>query len=212
MTVQEFIDGYKKVVEKNGDSYKYIESRYNKDYVLHRDKIAICKKLAEVTSHKIVPDMNSDVRKYYSSDRINRYTLFMLNLVDLYTDIDIDFNSDDIMGQYELLDREDLIRIIVAGDYIDDDERRCGIPLVEYKRFEMIMDMAVAEIEDNENNIITYLDNKFESIGAVLEVLADSFVEKFGKIASDKIDSLSDEDKEAFANMFQQADKNGSLG
>lgn len=198
MTVSEFVKGYNKVVQMNGDIEDYITDRYTDPYVPFRKKVSICENIAKISSHKKVDGIEgvTNDKEVYALNRPARYMMFMLSLIDSYTDIDISFGDGELMlDEYEVLDELDVIQPLIAGD----EHGIMGIPPVEYERFKMIMDMTIADIDDNENNFINYLDSKFEAISTVFDVLLDGLSNAVGESVSQEISNMSDEEKkEAF--------------
>lgn len=211
MTVQEFVEGYNKVKNAGGDVYRYIEDRYIRDYIPQREKTSLCISIARTTSHKEIKISDKETKEIFVSDRLNRYMIFMLKLVELYTDIDFNTDGTDIMEDYEALDEYDLIRTIIVGEEVQDPDNpmntivRCGIPLVEYERFKMFMDMAIADVEDNENNIINFLNDKATAMSMVLDTFADAFLNKLEKSLDNLLENTDNVNMDALYGILNNA-------
>ena len=147
-------------------NYKNIKSiddvKLTTEYVPYITKVAECKNLADVTSHKEVAG-----KKIFSVNSTTRHLFYIMKLIQLYTDIE--FGDDELVDAYdELCKKKVLYEILTDGGLIPNGE------LVEFKQ---IMDMVMDDLYENERSTSAILGNLKDSIGAVLETMLDSMVE-----------------------------------
>ena len=199
MTIREFLDGYDKLASDNLKE-NFLNARITTEYIPFTVKMSVCEKIAYATTH-IDTGEGTKYKKAILKENTNaRYVLFTLNIIDLYTDIGIEWDNPDISitTQFEMLDKSGMIETIVSL-----------VPEIEISKFENILQASVNDMLNYENSIINYLDVKFDSIGLVFEglkdVLAESIQQAIGKnldieMVKELIDSL-DKNKDNVDNM-----------
>ena len=156
MKIDEFIEEYKQL-NNDVDKVNLINSLITTKYVSYATKIADCKRIIESTSYT-----NTDPNMF----RINspaRHMLLNLQLIDRYTDLEIDYNK--ALEIYDMLDE------INAIDYII-----ISLPVKEVSKYCKIMKMMLKDFKMNERSIIGYLDSKLASMKILGESL-DKIVE-----------------------------------
>lgn len=149
MTVKEFIDGINAAQDPNS----YLSERIVNTYVPFTKKANVCSRIVDATS-KIVVDKETTFRVNSPA----RYMLFALNLIDLYTDIDVDFKN--ITECFELLDAIGAIEYLIGG-----------IPEREVKNFQMVHDMVLNDMMENTRSFAGYIDNKMTAFKIAMNEL-----------------------------------------
>ena len=149
MTVKEFIDG----VDTTNDLDTYLSERINNNYVDFTKKVDICSRVIDATSKVIV-----DKETTFRINSPARYMLFTLNLIDLYTDIDIDFKKG--TECFNTLDSIGAIEHLINR-----------IPEREVKNFQMIHDMVMNDMMENTRSLVGYLDNKMTAFKIAMNEL-----------------------------------------
>lgn len=134
------------------------------------------------------------------------YLLYVLKIIDLYTDINIEWDNKDysVTRQFEELDEYDLIEFIISLVV----KKTAKVLVIregnissteEIELIQSILRECMADIEKNENNLVLYVDTMIESVGLVLNALIDSFWEKMIQLLIKQLEmNLSEEDIEAF--------------
>lgn len=141
-----FVNGYNRASDKD----RYIFDAITTKYVNFEMKIALMKRIAENTTH-----IEAKGIKLFQVDSISRYMLLNLTLIDLYTSIDIDFKN--VVTEYNLLDRDNLINKLISS-----------IPEHEKALCSSVLDMAISDIKENERNILSFAENKMEAVKRVV--------------------------------------------
>lgn len=137
MTVQEFVNEY---TTKN-NSKKVIQEHIITKYVPITMKQEVCKKIVELSSYEIV-----DQRKTYQRNSTLLYMLFMMAIVRLYTDIEIQ--------------EEKQIADFLCLEECGAIEEICGsISEIEMDRFNTIMKMCQDDFMDNDRSLLSYIDH-----------------------------------------------------
>lgn len=139
MTTKEFIEKYEALADKDKEQF-LIEAK-TVDYIPYEKKVAHCEKIVKTST------TNAE-GKFWSNTPL-QYVLFSLTLVDLYTDITIDF--DNTLAEFNLLNEK---RVIENIRYI--------IPSREMTEFETILKMVIDDQLENLRSLAGYMDNLSE--------------------------------------------------
>ena len=86
-----------------------------------------------------------------------------MNLIDLYSDIEIDFKGNKLIEQYDKLMESGAIYLLVAA--ISDEE---------YMEFNTLLDMKLDDLRDNEYSITALLYNLKDSLSLTDEVITNA--------------------------------------
>ena len=135
MKLDTFIKEY-----KTDKSDGLIKSRIKKAYIPYEEKISSCDRIIKATSYKKVGD-----DEIYSQDSTARYMLFILELIRLYTDIEIDFTHS--LECFNKVEELGLSEVIINH-----------IPKIEVERFETIMEMKLDDLHENQRSFGRYID------------------------------------------------------
>lgn len=147
ITVEKFVEGYNKATDKE----KFIIKHVIKDkYIPYAEKVNVCNRIVRVTSY-----VGSGETLTYRQNTPAQYMLYSLNVVDLYTDIDIDFSNAD--REFDKLDKLHLITEII--NYVDD---------YEVNTLKTLLDMTKDDLMANERDLASFLENKISLIQSIL--------------------------------------------
>lgn len=153
MKVSQFIDGYKATTKGKEE---YINKHIVKNYIPYADKISTCDRIINssmmTNTEPNVFKMNTPMRKM----------LFALSIIDLYTDIDINWGN--VLVDYDLLDESKLLIAIVSE--IDRDE---------IEHFSSILNMMVDDYMVNNRELVSYIETKIEAMKLGFDALSDVF-------------------------------------
>lgn len=156
MNINDFINEYNQSVTKEDFVKKHIVNYY----VPYERKMVLCRNIVKNADYTIMVD---DIQKsYYSPNTPMRFLLFCVTLIDEYTDIELDLVEEgrDVIGGFNKLDQKGIFEIIIS------ELNR------EYNIFKTVLDMIVNDTECKENNIVGFLNTKFDSI----KILYDTIV------------------------------------
>ena len=173
MKVAEFINEFKTkkimntTINPNAVS-EYIKKELAvKDYLPFAEKREICARVLEICNKK-------DINGLVKVDRVSRYIVFTLLIISKYTNLEFSSGKDkelDSVDEYDMLCQADLLNPIL--DVIG----------TEYNTCNNILNMMMADVIANNNNIENVLGNTTKKL---LEIV-DSFVD----VLSDKVESLN---------------------
>ena len=150
MTISKFVEKYKELNEDDRSSLVY--DLITTEYVPYAIKIADCKRIIQNTSYtNTEPNM-------FSINSPARHMLLNLQLIDRYTDLEIDYNE--ALEIYDMLDEINAIDNIITS-----------LPAKEVSKYRKIMKMMLKDFKMNERSMIGYLDSKLTSLGIVSEAL-----------------------------------------
>ena len=153
MTVKEFVTNYNKT--------KNIEKHITKTYLSYAEKIALCNMILKNTCYEKV----SEGRKIFKINTPSRQMLFLLSIIDQYTDIDINWKN-------PLSDFDELSETKLLGEIIK------AVPESEITQFSSLLDMCLDDLMTNTRDLMSWIESKGESLGmaldAILEVVMNS--------------------------------------
>ena len=156
MTVDFFI----KQLPMNKDKEKYFDEKImNPKYVPYEEKTAKCENIIRSTS--VVKDETTGVEIYKrNTPACNLF--FNLTLIDLYTNIDIDFTH--ALKDYNALEERGCI-----------DEFLKRIPKTEYVLWQKMIDMVANDYMENERSIVSFFETKLGAVDKTAESIAEVF-------------------------------------
>ena len=163
MKVEDFLNKYKMAKDKEEFFKKHITTTY----VPYLTKCVYCSNIVSASHH--LPD-EKDIIKINTA---NQYVAFVTRLLDLYTDLDIDFNNGGFLKQYDQLNQNGCIIPLIAA-----------IPEQEYAEFKMVLDMKESDFRENEYSLTAILYNLKKSIdisGDVIEQALNQLVKESEK-------------------------------
>jgi hypothetical protein len=182
MTVEKFVKGYKKLT---GDTAKksYFKDLHIKSYIPFTEKLAKAKNIAKVTTHQYDKDGNNTGKIQVNSSF--RYVLFTLNLIDMYTDIDVNFQQP--ATEYDLLAESGLFKEILSQ-----------LPEDEVSDFKTLLDMSVDDIMTNELSMQSFIASQVKRFGTLANITISPVLEKVGN----ELTNLDDEHLQKLDNII----------
>lgn len=178
MTVKEFVED---ISEVTIDSLK--EKRINsilkpKKYVSIVDKINLADKVSKAATHEFDKDGNIIGFKINS---LTKYILHVMGLIELYTDIDVDRAN--ILKEYDLLNENGLIEVIVnlIGEH-------------EIAECQMCLNMIFDDTIQNEMSTEAFVKSQVERfgtlVGTTLSPALNVISEQLSKFSPEQIDEV----------------------
>ena len=156
ISVDGFLREYSVAAKQNGSAMEtFIKKHIVTDYVDFLTKSVHCEYIVDATSY--IKDGDKKIVKINS---INRFMLFTMRLIDLYTDIEI--NSQNIVGDYDKLNKAGALNVIISA-----------IPDNEYAEFSTILNMQLDDFRDNQYSLTALLYNLKQSFSLSDEVLTE---------------------------------------
>lgn len=153
MKIKEFVDIYN-AKKLDQDKETFIKSHIVTNRVSYADKVDRAGMVARHTYYQKQTDMDGTEREVFHQNSAASYMLFHLTIVDLYTDIEIDYKES--LEQFEMLDGEILDMIIAAID-----ER-------ELQEFRMLLEFANDDIMVNEYEPHAFIRGQVERFSTLL--------------------------------------------
>lgn len=156
ISLDAFLREYK-VAAKQKDSAleNFIKKHITTDYISFLQKDAICTSIVEVTTH-----IESGDKKIIKVNSASEDLLFIMRLIDLYTDIEIDFTDINFVKQYDELNKIGALDVLINS-----------IPENEYVEFNKILNMKMDDFRVNEYSLTAILYNFKESLTLSEEVI-----------------------------------------
>ena len=151
MTVKNFLSSYKKT--------NNIEKHIIKKYVPYAEKIITCDKIIKHTCYESISD-----KQVFKINTPLRQCLFLLSIIDIYTDIDIDW--DDPLKDFDLLSEDGILGLIIKS-----------IPESEFTLFSSILDMCIDDLITNTRDLVSFVESKLTAI----EMVSNSIIEMLGQ-------------------------------
>lgn len=157
MTVEEFIAEYNSAENKE----KCIKKHIIKDkYVPYVEKITRCENIVDHTMYEQV-----DGVKTFKQNSPIQHILFVLTLVELYTNIDIKFDGINFIECFDLLERYDLI-----------DDILMLIPEHEIEMWNTFFNMCIDDVVENTRSIGGIIDTKLAASKSTLDMIQDALL------------------------------------
>lgn len=153
MNVEEFVKEFNEVENK----LEFVEKHIVDDYVPFLKKVERCRTLVKCTTESTT-EIDGIEKKFYLNNSANRHLLYMLELINYYTDIDI--NMLEPAKCYDELTKCKAIYLIYEN-----------LPAAEVGEWQMVLDMEVNDAYDNYRALPSWLDTKFET----MKLFSDEF-------------------------------------
>ena len=164
MTVKEFIKKYDVLTSKELKD-NLLKSVVKNIYVAYEHKVAICEKIVESSYYVKIKDKDDKERKKMHINSPINYMLYCLNIVNNYTNIEIDFTNS--LEEFNLLNGSECLDIIYSY-----------IPERELKEFRMILDMVESDVIQNEYETHAFINNQIERFGNIAGVVLSPLLEQ----------------------------------
>lgn len=188
--VKSFVEEYEKC-SNNDDKAKFLKSKLKTEkYIPYADKLTIAENIVKHSSYAMVKEDG----KLKQTDKIAlnspmRYILFVMTVVDKYTNIEVNFNN--IMPDFDALNFNSLIEVIFekVGDK-------------ETAEFNTVVEMVLNDFMANKYQFKNYIDDTLLKISGLVEKCAPLI----DNITS-KLDSMSEEDVEKLSGLLGRVTK-----
>lgn len=155
ISVDAFLREYGVAAKQKGTAMEtFIKKHIVTEYVSYIDKDVICTRIMYATCYA---DKDRRIVKFNTP---TRQILFNMNLIDLYTDIEISFKDDETIKQYDKLMSSGAIYLLINA-----------IPEAEHMEFSTLLDMKIDDLISNEYSLTAILYNLKETIGISSEVI-----------------------------------------
>ena len=172
MRIDTFVTLYKnrKTTDEKADAIAKIMKNEHISYADKVDRVGI---IAKDSYHTKKKDANGVEREVFEQNSAAKYMLYSLTLVDLYTDLEIDYKK--CLEQFEKLNGEILDGIMSAIDNR------------ELKEFQMLLEFACDDLLVNEYELHSFIRSQVDRFGEligniIVPALENLDVEKIAEI------------------------------
>ena len=188
--VKSFVEEYEKQLT-NDDKAKFLKSKLKTEkYIPYADKLTLAENIVKHSSYAMVKEDG----KLRQTDKIAlnspmRYILFVMTVVDKYTNIEVNFNN--IMPDFDALNFNSLIEVIFekVGDK-------------ETAEFNTVVEMVLNDFMANKYQFKNYIDDTLLKVSGLVEKCAPLI----DNITS-KLDSMSEEDMDKLSGLLGKVTK-----
>ena len=164
ITVDMFVKTYKVNSKAKDKTFEeFIQKHITRKYIPFLEKASYCDGIINATCYKTDGD-----RKLVSFNSCFRYLIFVMKLIEYYTDIEI--NGDNVAGDYDKLNEIGAINVLISA-----------IPESEYAEFSTILNMKSDDMRDNEYSTTALLYNLKETL-SISEEVFKSLIEELQKM------------------------------
>ena len=187
--VKSFVEEYEKY--SNDDKAKFLKVKLKTEkYMPYADKLTIAENIVKHSSYAMVKeDGNLKQTNRIALNSPMRYILFVMTVVDKYTNIEVNFNN--IMPDFDALNFNGLIEVIFekVGDK-------------ETAEFNTVVEMVLNDFMANKYQFKNYIDDTLLKVSDLVE----KCVPLIDNIAN-KLNDMSEEDTEKFISLFNKVAK-----
>ena len=165
----------------NEELANYIDSHVTNNYVSYAEKCDIARRLVESTYYATIKDINGEEKRKYMQNTPALHMLKILTLINLYTDIEVDFANS--VRDFDMLSQRELVGALLAR-----------IPNSEEDTFSMLIDMMIDDMYENERSVIMLVENYKNSVSKTVNTIIDAFIKQIendGLGLQDIIDSIA---------------------
>lgn len=144
ISIDAFLREYGVVAKQKGTAMEtFIKKHIVTDYIDFIQKSVICDSIVKATCHAKEGDI-----EFVQINSANRYLFFIMKIIDLYTDIEINVSEGNLAEQYDKLNKVGAVENILG----------C-VPGKEYEEFNTLLNMKLDDLRDNEYSITALLYN-----------------------------------------------------
>ena len=187
--VKSFVEEYEKC--SNDDRAKFLKGKLKTEkYMPYAEKLSIAEKIIQSSSYAIIKDdgvLNKTDKIALNSPM--RYILFVMTVVDKYTNIEVNFNN--IMPDFDALNFNSLIEIIF--EKIGDKETA---------EFNTVVEMVLNDFMANKYQFKNYIDDTLLKVAGLVEKCAP-LIDNI----TNKLDNMSEEDAEKLSSLLEKVTK-----
>ena len=180
ISVDAFLREYSISAKQTGSAMEtFIKKHITNNYVSFLEKCVYCDSIIKASCY-----FKEDDYEFIRFNSPFRYIGFIMRLIDLYTDLEIDFKDAEFINQYDQLNKVGAI-----NDLVD------GIPENEYSEFTTILNMKLDDLRDNEYSITALFYNFKKSFSITNDIINQvlesdeikKLVEEFKTIDENKV-------------------------
>ena len=154
ITVDMFVKSYKANSKAKDKTFEdFLQKHITTKYIDFIKKCVYCDNIIKGTCYKKDGD-----REFVKINSANRYLFFIMRLIELYTDIEI--NDEEVWKDYDKLNEIGAINALIGA-----------IPENEYSEFTTLLNMKLDDFRDNEYSITAMLYNLGQSLSLSEEVI-----------------------------------------
>ena len=179
-TVKEFVEGYEKCTDAV-ERQRYIEENVEvtNHYISFVSKVNLCDLLVDTTCK----DRFGNIR----FDSATREMLYKLNLINMYTNINIEFKNNDnpLYDQYDLLQKYNLVISIFRI-----------IPVEEQDEFENILMEKLNDFMDNNCSTSVCINRHVERIRDLGAALLNPLIDELDRKLPEILNNMNNKDIE----------------
>ena len=178
-TVKEFVDIYEKCLDEDKMTFVHKNIELVNYYIDFVNKVNLCDLLIDTTCK----DKFGNIR----FDSVTREMLYKLNLINLYTNINVEFGNEEnpLYDQYDLLQKHGLVYYAINI-----------IPVGELREFKDILDKKVRDFKNNNCTTSACINKHAERIGDLGAALLNPLIEEFDKKLPDILNNMNKNDLE----------------
>lgn len=170
VSVEMFCKQYKALSKGNDKPFRdFLKKHIVTDYVPFLQKDVVCTGIVNATCK-----VKEEDREFIKINSTGRYIMFVLKLIELYTDIEITFKDAKYVEQYDELNMIGAINTLIST-----------IPESEYAEFSTLLNMKLDDFRDNEYSLTAMLYNFKQSLSLSEEVIK-SVLEEIAKQENNK--------------------------
>ena len=156
ISVENFIKFYKANSRAKDKTFEdFIKKHIVNDYVPFLEKCVWCDGIINGSCH-----FKDGENEFIRINSATRYIVFVMRIISLYTDIEIDFENAAFIDQYDQLNRVGAINDLISG-----------IPENEYSEFSTILNMKMDDFRDNEYSVASLLYNFKKSMALTNDII-----------------------------------------
>ena len=164
ISVDAFLREYSVAAKQKGSAMEtFIKKHIVTQYVPYLEKDVLCTRIIYATCYA---DKDRRIIKFNTPGRL---LLFNMNLINLYTDIEISFENDETTKQYDKLMEVGAIYLLINA-----------IPETEYTEFVTLLNMKLDDLRDNEYSLEALLYDLKKSF-SISEDIINSALEELKK-------------------------------
>ena len=188
--VKSFVEEYEKCLN-NDDKAKFLKSKLKTEkYLPYADKLTLAENIINHSSYAMIKE--DGMLKQTDRIALNspmRYILFVMTVVDKYTNIEVDFKN--IMPDFDALNFNGLIEVVF--EKIGDKETA---------EFNTVVEMVLNDFMANKCQFKNYIDDTLLKIAGLVEKCAPLIND-----ITSKLDSMSEEDIEKLSGLLGKVTK-----
>lgn len=188
MKIIDFVEGYNKTTTNLKD--RYLKEKLEiRNYISFADKCDLAERVIKATTFE--KDLNGENTGNIKINSISRYLLFTLSIIDIYTNLEVDFNN--VISEYDLLKSNGLLDLFIGAEY-------SLIPNEEFCEAQTLLNIYLDDILQNNMSTQAFIQNQVTRFGTLIGVTLSPIMDKL----ADNINSL---DEKTVEKMGKQLDK-----